>query len=856
MKKHVSDLTGPTLLAKQTGPAKTVWPAKKIRPAKQMYFQWLLLALAVLSSSSAFAQSVIQTRVTTSQPGAYVWIDGVRYQGGESFLWTEGSAHVLEVVTPVQSINTMSGPPEGVQYTFTGWTERSGRVTQLAGNRVVVVATSAVAEYVATFELQVLVNVTMPTCVFLPGVDLESRPPQIPYPSPTEPQCLFPGRVIFNGTPLTTSYSGFVAPPSVLTLQAYPSQGFVFNGFYTTFGNGQAPVASFTPPLISQTNLGRIQVTPRFERAHRVRFRTKVRGCEDPCPSDAGLRMFLDGGQVQTPVANGIANVNDWVIRDWLPGSTHLLAGVSPQQDSMGRYWVFEGWQLGGGRVSTSLTTPVVAGPASSYFELANEITAVYAPGRTFHLSSQPSGLKLKVNGVESPAYAFWASVGTKFEIEAPEQVTGADGRRYQFRAWSNGGPRMQTVDFTEDMANSGRALTALYDVLGRVTFQTNPAGIPLEVDGRNCNTPCSVDKASGQSVRVSARQTIGVDGDSRHEFIGWADTETAARQVTVNSGIQNFQANYRSAYRLRVTSNPADQAEFSLQPATSDGFFPAGQEVIATVTPKRGWELKWWRGDVSGSGPTERFLMERPMSATAILTEKEIIKERGVRNAAGETVDGGVAPGSIVTFFGGKLAGETAVAQRNPIYPQLLANTSVRVAGRLLPLLFVDKEQINAVLPFSVPEGPLEAVITSAGMQEVVIPFESRRNAPGLFADRVQDRDFITGFRPNGSKITAANPARRGETIRLLGTGFGPFRNAMVEGFPASDTRNPLADNAEVVFGDQVIPATAVYATPGEIGLTSMELLINERFPAASSIEIQVRVNGRLSNKVLLPVQ
>lgn len=815
----------------------------------------LLFGMLLLAAPGA-AQAVISTTVATTFPQAFIRVDGVEYQGTQTFLWVEGSTHILEVNPLVQSNQTMLGLPDGVRYNFNSWSENTGRFA-LTGARIVVQTTPEITTYTANFLAEIYLDLQMPPCVALPQVDPASRPVQIPYP-PGDSPCLPRGLVLLNGSPYTASIQTWVAPESVLNLQAQATNGFVFNGWRTTFGNGRSFLTELAPPPIRLADFGRVTVVPSFETAHRVRFRTRFRGAcapepDDACP-DAGIRFFLDGAQAQTPTANTLDASNQWLIRDWLPGSRHILAAVTPQRDWKGKTWVFDGWSVAD---SKDTQIQVTAGPASAQFAIASEITAWYGEGFTFFLNTQPNGLQMMVNGRTWPSYSFYATVGTKFEIEAPEEQTGPNGRRYRFREWSNGGARKQTVEFTQEMANSGRSTVAVYDLLGRATIRTNPTGLPITVDGRACAQPCVLDRPVGATANVAVQERVTSEADTRAEFVTWSDAETAARSITLTDEPRTYTAEFRAAYRINASVSEPEAGTISFSPASTDGFYARGTEVRVTVTPNPGWKLRRWSGNASGTGLTEVVFAEGPATLTALMERENKPAERGVRNAAGTGEESGVGPGSIVSFFGGPLATETREGQRRPVLSQSLSGTTVRLGERLLGLLFVSPDQINAVLPADLPEGEHTAVISSPGVDEATIRVDVVRNSPGIFSQRIADRDFAIALRPDGSLVTTANPARRGERIRILGTGFGPFRNQIVEGFPIpAAPRNPLVDSVDVLLGDAVLAPAEVYATPGEFGMVTMELQIDERFPASATPEIQVRINGRRSNRVLLPLQ
>src|SRR5262249_39205061 len=152
--------------------------------------------------------------------------------------------------------------------------------------------------------------------------------------------------------------------------------------------------------------------------------------------------------------------------------------------------------------------------------------------------------------------------------------------------------------------------------------------------------------------------------------------------------------------------------------------------------------------------------------------------------NAAGQTPQAGVAPGSIVSIFGVNLAKDTVVAP-DGLLPQTLGGLTVRVGDRLLPLLFVSPQQINLQLPDGMPAGNQVVTISPSGAAEVRAPFTVVRNAPGLFPVAADGQAMAMAMHEDGSAVTADAPAKSGELLTVYGTGFGPAERARPEGFP-----------------------------------------------------------------------
>lgn len=146
------------------------------------------------------------------------------------------------------------------------------------------------------------------------------------------------------------------------------------------------------------------------------------------------------------------------------------------------------------------------------------------------------------------------------------------------------------------------------------------------------------------------------------------------------------------------------------------------------------------------------------------------------VVNAARLRDTGKVAPGSMVAIFGNGLGPRNPVAfelQDNRL-PTLLGGTRVVLNGVRIPLLYSSYSQVNAVLPYSLPQ-----------FFELTVEFQGVKSDWTAPAERVKaDFSFFTmdgsgsgqaaAINQDGTINSAANPAKAGSVITLYGTGGG----------------------------------------------------------------------------------
>jgi uncharacterized protein (TIGR03437 family) len=399
--------------------------------------------------------------------------------------------------------------------------------------------------------------------------------------------------------------------------------------------------------------------------------------------------------------------------------------------------------------------------------------------------------------------------------------------------------------------------LVAEYEPLGQLVIQSNVPGGGVLVDGAPCSTPCRIDRAAGATIRVEAPETSAVTEMHRIEFLGWSDNGARAHEVTLqDSGQLTLTASFRNAYKVSIASDPGEGAAFRFEPSSPDQFFPADSIVVINVDTNPGFRFRRWDLDLSGTSTVISLQVSRPRSVIARLDKVPFIKPAGIRNAAAITPDAVVAPGSLIFIDGADLAPYREDGPRGPILAQVLARTSVLVGNRILPLLFVSPERIQAQLPRDLEPGDYEMRVIRTGQPDINGKFTVSLSAPGLFSQPVDTQDFAVALHADGSPVTFDKPAKRGEKITLTGTGFGAYKMAHPDGFtlpPAPDY--PLIHDVEVLAGDALQPAAWAGGMAGQVGIDIVRFTIGEQAPPGVA-QLKVRVAGRDSNSVAIPIE
>ena len=805
-----------------------------------------LLILLAFSGMCLEAQTSSTITISTSSPGPHFLVDGTLHTTTATLNWPAGSVHTVVFLTDPTLPGQVAGSPVqtsgdgGTKWLFTSWVDNLGLIQPMADPIQVITANPNIT----TLTAQVTVSYRVNLNYFSSGIPNDNVPSTCGAPGAIPPGVFRPGVVYINSQCFWTSTVVFLPANTSLSLNAYPYPGFVFTGWSI---NGASPSSFLTQVTLNE----QMNITPYFEPGKLVSFLT----------SPIGMDLFVDHTQVHTRTLNDIPgcpnNETQPVVTGtgfppvcfgdfyFAPGSSHFLSGVSPQRDNTGKWWVFSGWSNGNA--------------PNSLYQVDNNTSAVimtgnYVPGAQVAFLTTPGGLQLNVDGRTWPSYAFIWGMGTTHQVSAAATQTGADGRKYTFKSWSNGGNATQTYTVDQTAVTSGYRMTAVYSALSRLVVQSSPPGLNVQVDGASCATPCNIDRETGSTVHVTAPTQLPMGTGSRLDFASWSDGGASDHTVTISQDFATVTASYNTSYQLSASSNPGNGSAFKISPSSSDMFYPQGTQVSVTAMPNTGFKFGHWTGALSGSFPSGTITLLGPQSVVAQMITVPYIAPAGILNGAGQTPSSAVAPGSIVSIFGQNLASTVQVGPVNPL-SQTIAGVTVTVNDLILPLMFVSPQQINAELPSSLAPGNYTLQIQNAGQPNITGTFTVARNAPGLFYQTTDSVNYAMALHADGSMVTTDSPAAAGETISLLGTGFGPYQQTVLDGFFPPNPPPAVADSVLLSVGG-VNPSATTTAAPGFTAVDLTQFQVPSGLGSATSVPVLVTINGVDSNTVMLPLQ
>jgi uncharacterized protein (TIGR03437 family) len=228
-----------------------------------------------------------------------------------------------------------------------------------------------------------------------------------------------------------------------------------------------------------------------------------------------------------------------------------------------------------------------------------------------------------------------------------------------------------------------------------------------------------------------------------------------------------------------------------------------------------------------------------------------------GVTNGA--SFKTGIAPGGIVTIFGFNLGANPTQIITAPGLTWLpqLSGVTVTMDGTAVPVYRVlnlnGQEQLSVQAPFSLAgKTSTTVVVTNAAGTSVALNVPVLAVQPGIF---LLDTDRNAATHANGTVVTSANAAARGETVVFYLTGMGAVDNPPASGQPASLTLARTLVTPQVTMAGLDAPVSFSGLTPGFIGLYQINAVVPAPVGTAS-FDVTVTAGGVTSNVARMSVR
>lgn len=184
------------------------------------------------------------------------------------------------------------------------------------------------------------------------------------------------------------------------------------------------------------------------------------------------------------------------------------------------------------------------------------------------------------------------------------------------------------------------------------------------------------------------------------------------------------------------------------------------------------------------------------------------------------------IARGQIISIFGANLTvGGPFGPDRLPL-PTTLGPTTVKIGGTAIPLFAVFGTQINAQLPFELPDtGTQQLTVTSGSQTTAPVNITLAATSPGIYTVASSGVGDGIILHVNNQLVTPSNPAIGGEIVVIYCTGLGSTKTLV----PSGTASNGEVTNAmvTVTIGGQPAPVAFAGLVPTLVGLYQINVTV-----------------------------
>ena len=142
------------------------------------------------------------------------------------------------------------------------------------------------------------------------------------------------------------------------------------------------------------------------------------------------------------------------------------------------------------------------------------------------------------------------------------------------------------------------------------------------------------------------------------------------------------------------------------------------------------------------------------------------------------------ISPGELVSLFGNGLGPATAAQPQVTMasgFPTALGGVQVTFNGIAAPLLYVQENQINAIVPWELSAfSQVDVCVIYNGAAPACTGTSVFPAHPGVF---MLDQYHAVAVNQNGKLNTASNPANVGDIVSIFATGLGVTNRVPADG-------------------------------------------------------------------------
>jgi uncharacterized protein (TIGR03437 family) len=302
------------------------------------------------------------------------------------------------------------------------------------------------------------------------------------------------------------------------------------------------------------------------------------------------------------------------------------------------------------------------------------------------------------------------------------------------------------------------------------------------------------------------------------------------------------------TAWPLQLALQPG-QPWISLSSTTAST--PAAVSVGVVTTGLAAGHYDGWIVAISGS-----LSWELDVTLDVLEPPGPYFVSAGIVNAASYVP--GLIPGSLATLFGKRLSGISGIASAGGA--TTYSGVTVTVGGVRAPLLNLvnlnGQEQISFQTPFELPAGVTTVELQNGNSRFSLPGVPVSAIGPGLFELSLNGRRQGAVVHQDGSLVTPANPARRGEVVSLYFTGGGPLIPPVPTGALGPVPPPIAASDVLVGVGGSICRVLFAGYAPQALGLYQVNFEIADNIPSGPAQSLQLSSSAVPSQQSTIAIE
>jgi uncharacterized protein (TIGR03437 family) len=287
-------------------------------------------------------------------------------------------------------------------------------------------------------------------------------------------------------------------------------------------------------------------------------------------------------------------------------------------------------------------------------------------------------------------------------------------------------------------------------------------------------------------------------------------------------------------------------------------GAIPLPKFIVGGTTfPAHGRYVFWNQSGTSLYAVVQADSKALLMGGTGItqlsISDAKQVTLKTVVNSASQA-EGRIAPGEAISIYGSGMGPQSGASFTvDPVSGKVnssLAGTEVYLNGVAAPVLYASETQVNAVVPFGVPQSG--EVILQVGTQGILSPgvtLPVGPAAPGVFTMTGSGSGQAIGVNLDGTVCDSAHPAAPGSYVIVYFTGGGSTTPAGSTGSVAGSTLKKLSQTALATVADIPVTVSFAGAAPGLVeGVNQLNIKLDDKTPSGPAQPLILTVGNTSS--------